>query len=76
MNKNHFHVNGFALSLALKERLGRTRKWPQLLRFAKVSAVVQLSHVTIVLHTNSHTTSCTLIVCLFDFSGYSAWHVK
>ena len=29
--------------------------------------MVQLSHVTIVLHTNNHTTSCTLIVCLFDF---------
>ena len=29
--------------------------------------MVQLSHVTIVLHINNHTTSCTLIVCLFDF---------
>ena len=25
--KNHFHVNGFALSLALKQRLRVTRKW-------------------------------------------------
>ena len=25
---NHFHVNGFALSLALKQRLEATRKWP------------------------------------------------
>ena len=26
--KNHFHVNGFALSLALKVRFFGTRKWP------------------------------------------------
>ena len=26
--KNHFHVNGFALSLALNERLEVTVKWP------------------------------------------------
>ena len=26
--KNHFHVNGFALSLALNERLELTAKWP------------------------------------------------
>ena len=25
--KNHFHINGFALSLALKERLEATQKW-------------------------------------------------
>ena len=25
--KTHFHINGFALSLALKQRLGGTRKW-------------------------------------------------
>ena len=25
---NHFHINGFALCLALKQRLGPTRKWP------------------------------------------------
>ena len=27
-NKNHFDVNGLVLSLALKQRLGATRKWP------------------------------------------------
>ena len=27
-NKNNLHVNGFTLSLALKQRLGATRKWP------------------------------------------------
>ena len=27
-NKNHFHNNGFARSLALKQRLGATRRWP------------------------------------------------
>ena len=26
--KNHFRTNGFALSLALKERLQATWKWP------------------------------------------------
>ena len=26
--KNHFHINGFALNLALKMRLFGTRKWP------------------------------------------------
>ena len=26
--KNHFHINGFALSLALKLRFFGTRKWP------------------------------------------------
>ena len=26
--KSHFYINGFALSLAFKERLGATRKWP------------------------------------------------
>ena len=25
--KEHFHINGFALSLALKQRLGATQKW-------------------------------------------------
>ena len=25
--KNHFHINDYALSLALKQRLGTTRKW-------------------------------------------------
>ena len=26
--KNHFHVNSLTLSLALKQRLGATQKWP------------------------------------------------
>ena len=26
--KNRFHINGLALSLALKQRLGATQKWP------------------------------------------------
>ena len=26
--QNHFHINNFALSLALKKNLGATRKWP------------------------------------------------
>ena len=28
IKKNHFQINSFALSLALKERLEATRKWP------------------------------------------------
>ena len=27
-NKNHFHINGFALSLALKQKIGETLRWP------------------------------------------------
>ena len=30
--ENHFHINGFALSLALKVRFFGTRKWPILLK--------------------------------------------
>ena len=26
-NKSHFHINGFAFSLALKQKLGATWKW-------------------------------------------------
>ena len=26
--KSHFHINGFAFSLAFKQTLGATRKWP------------------------------------------------
>ena len=26
--KNHFHIKSFALSLAMKQRLGVTRAWP------------------------------------------------
>ena len=33
--KKHFHINGFALSLALKQRLGATRKWPVDILFFK-----------------------------------------
>ena len=32
--KNHFHINGFALSLALKVRFFGTRKWPVALEVA------------------------------------------
>ena len=30
---NHFHINGFALSLALKQRLQATREWPRITAF-------------------------------------------
>ena len=26
--RTHFHMNGFALTLVLKQRLKKTRKWP------------------------------------------------
>ena len=29
--KNHFHINGFTLSLALKQRLWATHEWPILI---------------------------------------------
>ena len=32
--RNHFLINSFARSLALKQRLGATRKWPILLSVA------------------------------------------
>ena len=31
--RTHFHMNGFALRLVLKQRLKRTRKWPIELSF-------------------------------------------
>ena len=31
-NKNHLHINVFALSLALKQRLWATQKWPMSVR--------------------------------------------
>ena len=34
--RNRFHINSFALSLALKQRLEATRKWPILFRNQKV----------------------------------------
>ena len=36
--KNHFHINGFALGFALKQRLGAIRKWPTFLGPAGVSS--------------------------------------
>ena len=34
--KNHFHINGFALRLALKVRFFGTRKWPIILAFLRL----------------------------------------
>ena len=31
VSKTHFHMNGFALGLVLKQRQKRTRKWPILI---------------------------------------------
>ena len=35
--QNHFHINSFALSLALKQRFGTTRKLPMILRHSRFS---------------------------------------
>ena len=44
--KNHFHINGFALSLALKVRFFGTRKWPILVtitsEFSQIIASIQV----------------------------------
>ena len=45
-NQSHFHKNGFALRLALKQRHKGSRKWPQLpieVRFRKVQFSVDNS---------------------------------
>ena len=38
--KTHFHINGFALSLALKVRFFGTRKWPILLGHSNYRRIV------------------------------------
>ena len=45
--KNHFHINGFALSLVLKVRFFGTRKWPNQYGFhgIKRKALCAASHV-------------------------------
>ena len=44
-NKSHFHENGFALRLALKQRHNGTRKWPITLR--TVLLLLSSSSVTV-----------------------------
>ena len=40
-NKNHFHINGFALSLPLKQRIHAIRKWP----FKKLECYIYISYL-------------------------------
>ena len=41
--KNHFHISGFALSLALKQRLRTTWKWPNTtIQFSSRDCVTQI----------------------------------
>ena len=48
--ENHFHINGFALSLALKVRFFGTRKWPiKLLDFLVDSVLIMLLNVPVTL---------------------------
>ena len=42
--KNHFHINGFALSLALKVRFFGTRKWPIVDTIRQKLKEIELQH--------------------------------
>ena len=45
--RTHFHMNGFALRLVLKQRHKRTRKWPIVLGFFSWSRLVSPSQVSV-----------------------------
>ena len=59
-NKNHFHNNAFVRSLALKQRLGGTRKWPN-----HADAVVVLVKVMLQLFI-TFVCSLSFICCLIQ----------
>ena len=40
VNQSHFHKNGFALGLALKQRHRGTRKWPIEATWQRLSAIL------------------------------------
>ena len=44
--KNGFHINGFALSLALKQRLEATRKWPNIAYWFSLSELDSESNIS------------------------------
>ena len=44
--KNGFHINGFALSLALKQRLEATRKWPNIAYWFSLSDLASESNIS------------------------------
>ena len=44
--KNGFHINGFALSLALKQRLEATRKWPNIAYWFSLSDLDSESNIS------------------------------
>ena len=64
--KNHFHINGFTCSLALKQRLGETRKW--LTTVAVINLVKIFSRLcqTFVPNTNSSFRFLTILYYLND----------
>ena len=43
--KNHFHINGFALSLAFKQRSRSTQKWPIIHQAPVVQKVDSAIHI-------------------------------
>ena len=80
--KNHFHINGFALSLALKVRFFGTRKWPIVNVMycnclcvrnkikKKKSFQQMLQHTVYYLSWNKMTTKCaTILVSEFCFTA-------
>ena len=44
--KNGFHINGFALNLALKQRLQATRKWPNIAYWFSLSELDSESNIS------------------------------
>ena len=49
--KNRFHINGFALRLALEQRLGRTRKYPISITYKVMWLIMRCFHeVLLVIH--------------------------
>ena len=65
--KNHFHINGFALSLALKVRFFGTRKWPiHLSCVASLTNGQQFSLVYILIDHSSRTIIERELIQLFQ----------
>ena len=61
--KNHFHINSFALSLALKVRFFWTRKWPIALRYLFFSNGFEINLLYSQLFLNKHLFRRTTLWC-------------
>ena len=44
-NQSHFHKNGFALRLALKQRHKGTRKWPILINRSTLQVIAGMRYI-------------------------------